>query len=151
MRFILLILVLFLLLGAAAAAGWYFFLREDPNAMEEVEEEEVDLGPPVFVEFNPIQVPVIGEDRAEQLINIIISLEVLGQENADRVITFAPRLNDAFLVELYGGLSTQDLVARTGLLDVERMKIRLRFAANRVLGEGVVTDVLVQLVSQRPL
>lgn len=154
MRLILLLIVLLMLLGAAAGAGWYLFLRppsEEELAAQAEAEANRPPAPPIFVEFNPIQVPIVDDDSPEQLVNVILALEVDSQADADRIITLAPRLNDAFLIELYGGLSTDDLIGDNQLVNVERLKRRLMQAADRVLGEGAVNDVLIQLVSQRPI
>lgn len=156
MRLIILLIVLVMLLGAAGGAAWYLFLRE-PTEEELAAEAEAAAeaqrtpAPPIFVEFNPIQVPIVDDDSPDQLVNIILALEVDSQEDADRIITLAPRLNDAFLIELYGGLSSNDLIDSNELVNVERLKRRLLQAANRILGEDAINDVLIQLVSQRPI
>lgn len=156
MRLFILLIVLVMLLGAAGGAAWYLFLRE-PTEEELAAEAEAQAAaerapaPPIFVEFNPIQVPIVDDNSPDQLVNIILALEVDSQAKADRIITLAPRLNDAFLIELYGGLSSNDLIDRNDLVNVERLKLRLLQAANRILGEDTVNDVLIQLVSQRPI
>lgn len=147
MKKLLIIVVVALLLGGGGAGAW-LFLTKDNNA-EAAEPPPPTDAPPVFVEFNPLHLPILGEEAVNQIIDIIVVLEVDDEATADRVISVAPRLTDAFMQDLYGDLHMQDL-APHGTVDVRRIKRRIVAAANRTLGEGVVNDALVQMLNQRP-
>lgn len=140
---IILAVVLLLLLGGGAGGYWYMYLREDPD-MAEVEEPPP---PPVFVEFNPIQIPVLGPEAIEETFVISLALEAPSDEEAAQVVLYSPRLNDAFLQVLYGVVQREKL--RRGTLDMRLVKARVLKASNQVLGEGIVSDVLVQAIGQR--
>ena len=92
---ILVVILLVIILAGGGAAGWFFFLKEDPDAVTEEVVVEQPPSPPVYVRFNPLQLPLIGDDGIEQVIDIIVALEVPDQAAADLVIAMAPRLNDA--------------------------------------------------------
>ena len=111
---------------------------------------EESAAPPVFVDFDPIVLPVIGPAGVEQIISIIVALEVRDQAAADRVRSLQPRLNDAFLRSLYGTLYTEDIMPH-GVIDLTVIKRRLVEECNRVIGPGYVRDALVQMVGQRVL
>lgn len=138
-------IVLVLVVLAGAGVGYFLFFANRHPAMAEPERPPA---PPVYVEFNPILLPVVGDGRVEQTVNIVFALEVADQEAANRAIALAPRLNDAFLQALYGTLHRRE-VMRNGVLDLSAIKRRLVEESNRVLGQGVVRDVLVQMVSQQ--
>ena len=137
-----------LALVGGGAGVWYFYLRDDGAAapVEAAEPEE----PPVYVEFQPLQLPLIGDEGIEQLISIVIALEVADDSAAEQVIALAPRLNDAFLLDLYGALPTR-LIMRNGVVDVTGIKRRIAAVAQDIMGEDVVFDALIQRVIQRPL
>ena len=143
------ILLVLLLLGGAGAAGWYFVLRV-PEDSEPVAELAVPPPPPIYVRFNPVQLPLIGDSGIDQVIDIIVALEVADKEAGDRVIAMAPRINDAILQDLYGVLHTRRIM-RGGIVDVTAIKLRIVTVAQGVMGEGVVIDALVQGVAQHPL
>src|SRR3546814_17661740 len=88
-KLIVIALSLLLVIGTGAGA-WFFVLQRDAEAAEVVRPPD-----PVFVTFNPLQLPVIGDGRIEQLVNISLALQFADQETAHRVIAMAPRLDDA--------------------------------------------------------
>ena len=142
---ILLVLVV-LLVGGGAAAYVLYFAESDEAAAAEAEHDPD--APPVYVEFNPIMLPVIGDDGIEQFFSLLITLEVADADDADRVIAMAPRLNDAHLTALYGSLNAED-ITDDGVLDLRQVKRRLINVSNQVLGADIVRDALIQTVSQR--
>lgn len=148
-RFLIIFLVL-MLLGGGGAGAWFYMNGQDAAAAEEADAEEAEPpAPPVYVEFNPIQLPLLGENGIEQTITIVVALEVPDDAAGDTVIAMSPRLNDAYMTRLYGGLHSHDLLLENGIIDVGRLKGRIVEASASVLGEGVVLDALVQMVAQR--
>ena len=148
-KFLIIFLVL-MLLGGGGAGAWFYLNGQDAAASEEAEAESQEPpAPPVYVEFNPIQLPLLGEDGIEQTITIVVALEVPDDSAGDTVIAMSPRLNDAYMTRLYGGLHSHDLLLENGIIDVGRLKGRIVEASASVLGEGVVLDALVQMVAQR--
>ena len=131
-----------------AGAGYFLFFAGSRPAAAEQDRPAAPPTPPVYVEFNPILLPIVGDGRVEQQVNIVFALEVANQEAANRAIAMAPRLNDAFLQALYGTLHRRD-VMRDGVLNLAVVKRRLIEESNRILGQGVVRDVLVQMVNQQ--
>ena len=150
MKTVVIIVLVLALLGGSGAAGWFFFLKEDPEAMIEEVVEEVAPAAPVYVRFNPLQLPLIGDDGIDQVIDIIVALEVPDDAAADQVIAMAPRLNDAILRDLYGVLHTNRIM-RDGVVNVNAIKVRIVGVAQGIMGEELVNDALVQGVAQRPM
>ena len=138
------LVVLVLLAGGGAAAYVLYFSPQDGE--QEVAQDPDAL--PVYVEFNPIMLPVLGDDGIDQFFSVLVTLEVADASDADRVIAMAPRLNDAHLTALYGSLNAED-ITENGILDLRQVKRRLVNVSNQVLGREIVQDALIQTVSQR--
>lgn len=143
MKIILIVLVL-LLVGGGGGGYWYMFMREDPEGMAEVEEPPP---PPVFVEFNPIQVPLLGQDTVEETYVISVAVQAPSDVEAAQIVLQSPRLNDAFLQVLYGAVRKSKMP--DGTLDMSLVKGRILRASEVILGEGFVTDVLIQAIGQK--
>jgi uncharacterized membrane protein YhdT len=105
-------------------------------------------GGSAFVEMTPIILPIVDGGRVVQSVSIIVSIETASPAVADRARALRPKLVDAFLTELYGLLNERTAI-RAGVVQVDVVKARLLIAAERVLGEGSVTDVLLQVVQQQ--
>lgn len=149
MKKLVLILVLLLLVAGGAGGGWWYFMgRKQTTA-------QAPTGPqppasPIFVPVQAMSLPVIGPKGVEQMVTISVSIEVDGQPAADKVQNAMPALRDAYLSKLYGALDHR-YVLNNGLLDVQKVKSMLQAASTDVLGKGVVYDVLVQAIAQRPV
>ena len=107
-------------------------------------------GDPVYVHIMPMVLPVISDEGVEQLVTLIIDVEVRDFDVADDMHTNMPRVRDALMRALYGGLGQGSL--RNGkLVDVVRIKNRATAALNEVIGSDKIREVLVQGISQRML
>jgi len=100
-----------------------------------------------FVELNPLILPVINDRGVTQMVSLVVALEVDSQEKADKVNHYSPRLTDAYLSDLYGSLSRKAMEA--GIIPIDFVKKRLNKASQKVLGDEVVSDVLVQVLQSR--
>lgn len=107
-------------------------------------------GDPVFVRLEPFILPVISEQGAEQIITLRIDLEVKDLEVADSIHSSMPRVRDAIMRALYGGLGQGSL--RNGkLVDVNKVKSKSLKAIEEVIPAGGIRNVLIQGVAQRML
>ncbi len=150
MNKLVIIVLLILLLGGGGAIGWVVFKDQQATAGEESTAKSEDM-PPVYIEFNTFQLPVLGEERVEQLVTFVLALEVADEKAGDKVLAMAPRLNDGFVQSLYGSLHSGTVMRGNGVVDIGVLKARIMSVSDQVLGEGVVQDALIQMVSQRPL
>ena len=150
MKKIVVIVLALALAGGGGAAGWFFLLKEAPEELIEEVVEQLPPSAPVYVRFNPLQLPLIGDDGIDQVIDITVALEVPDQAAADQVIALAPRLNDAILSDLYGVMHTSRIM-RNGVVNVNAIKQRIVTVSQRIMGKDLVHDALVQSVGQRPM
>ncbi len=107
-------------------------------------------GDPVYVHLAPMILPVITEKGSEQIVTLAITLELKDFDAADDVHTNMPRVMDAIMRVLYGGLGNGDL--RNGqLVDVDRIKLKATNAIGEVVGPDNIKNVLIEAIAQRRL
>lgn len=144
-----------LLLGGGAA-GAYFFLNKPAEAATAtpeheqavVEGEGAVMVPAVFVELDPLILPIVDHNGVSQTVSLVVSVEVADEAAASRVKNLQPRLKDAFIQDMYGELSRKSVMAG-GVLEVGKLKARLNRISGKVMGDDTIKEVLLQVVQQR--
>lgn len=154
-----------LLMGAGGAGGYFYFQQTavasygaenlDARAAKEAEKKAAKLASENaknlrFVEMDPIILPIIDAEGVSQVVTLVISLEVVGEKNAEYALQLSPRLKDAYIQDMYGVLNRKASM-EGGVIKVEELKERLNRISTRVLGESKINDVLLQVVNQRPI
>lgn len=157
MKKIVLIAGVVLLLGGGGA-GAFIMMGGDPPPAEDVAAEPVASGShssggshgaaptersgdPIYLRMDDITAPVMRGNKIRHYIFLNISLEMSSNSARDDGTVLKPRLQDAFLRELYSRPnSTGDA---SGTIDFEGMKKRLLKQARAVLGQDKVIDVLI--------
>lgn len=151
-KIILLVLALLVLIGAGV--GGYVMFGPKPGKegehQEEAPKKKERVGPPVYVQVGPMIVPVLGAKKVEQNIMVTVSLEVDDDTVKEQVRNQSPRLIDAYVQALYGGIDKGQVVDGQ-VINIPALKTKLQETTDKVLGPGVVHDVLIQSVSQRPV
>ncbi len=151
MKGLILLVLGIILLAAAAGGGWFAyqkFIAPPPEAAADAKSKKAPEPPPIYVRLAPFTVPAVGAERPEQLITFVIILLVSNQSAENQVTDRMPRVMDTFLTTLYGAIDEGELI-NGSLVNVTSVKQRLQAACNRLLGDGVVKEVLVQTVLQR--
>lgn len=144
MKRLIILFVLLLLLGGGGGgvAYWWFVLRGA--------EPEVAAAPPVlkfeYVELTPFVVPIIRERQVTQHLTVKVVLQVVAGTGVARTKALRPRLTDAFLSELHGLYDKRFVQDSADAVPI--LSKRLRQVGARVLGPGVIEDVLVQIKDQ---
>lgn len=156
MKLVIIGVVALLVLGGSAAGAYYYFGHPAEAALvegaipEAPAHEEKSAENAIFVQLDPLTLPILDESGANQIVSLVVMLEVSSEENADKVKKLTPRLKDAFIQDMYGVLNRK-ASTNDGVLQVGTIKKRLNDISDRVMGEDVVDDVLLQVVEQRPL
>lgn len=147
----LIVLVLgIVLLGGASFGGWFVYQKYfTPHPEEQKKVEPPPKPPTAFVRLAPLVVPLIGPSRVEQFVTVVVAVEV-PLEKQPMVQANQPRLTDAFLTALYGGVADKSIL-NGALVNIPAVKAKLVEAAGKVVGKDAVYDVLVQAVTQRNL
>jgi flagellar FliL protein len=103
-----------------------------------------------FVEISPLMFPVIDKNGSHQMISLVVAVEVRDQHSAEMVTRLTPRLNDAYIQNLYGYLNNY-VTMNGGPIHIGELKKRLRGVTADVIGKDSFNDVLLQVVQQRPI
>lgn len=145
MKRFLILSVLLLALGGGGAA-WWFLMREPPSEGDQTAQlpEIADL---ISVDVDPLTVPVIRDGRVVQHMSFVVVLRVNDEEELRLVYKAMRHLKDAYIKELHV------LLARRYVWEHEDIgpyvKKRLMVASERVVGPGVVEEVLLRGISSR--
>jgi hypothetical protein len=141
-------LVLLLIgIGAGLGAGMVMRPAPDPAPKEQQTEAPVPKPEPTGTEFvkmnNQFVVPVVQDGLVSALVVLSLSIETAEGKTSD-IYSKEPKLRDSFLQVLFdhaniGGFDGAFTSAE--VLDVLRQG--LREMAEKVMGEGVVKDVLI--------
>jgi len=100
---------------------------------------------PLFVDVPQLLIPVFEGDKVATTVQIQITLETSSEDNKVKVKHLMPRLNDAFLRALY--TLVPQLLKKGTQIDVDVVKLRLQSVATKVAGEGVISRVLIQSIT----
>ncbi|MGB4101326.1 MAG: hypothetical protein WBK91_05420 [Alphaproteobacteria bacterium] len=111
---------------------------------------ETDGGDKVYVSIGPIILPVVTDDGPQQIITMIVSLQVEDIEGSDKVRQQLPRLVDAYMRALYGRLD-RNTMHHGRIVNIDFIKRMVGRATDEILGKGIVEDVLIQAIAQRPV
>ncbi|GAB5387703.1 MAG: hypothetical protein Alpg2KO_06710 [Alphaproteobacteria bacterium] len=126
----------------------------------ELAEGEVDPKTPAeeradkahFVKMNQIIIPLIDEgNNLVQYVLVHPMLEVSDEKYISAGHRLEPKLRDAIYQSLYGALHSGSAYDANQVVILEDLKKKSLRAARKVMGEGVVTDVLILDVGQKPI
>ena len=144
-KFIIIAVGLIILGGGGFSALKALKLGPFAEEGEMVEEEAAPAEPPRVIEFDPLYLPIFRGDKVAATIMIQFKLETQGEENEALITKLLPRLNDAFLRDLY--VFVPELLKKTDRIDPKVLKKRLHQVGARVTGKGVIENVIIQSVA----
>jgi len=170
MKMILIAVVALLVLGGGGAGAYFYFVKPaeasvDQNAPVEdakhkpEKEKKAESGGHgggghgegvAFVALDPLILPIVDKTGVTQVLSIIVALEVPNPEIKAEVEAETPRLKDAYIREMYGMMGKQAAM-KGGVIQASYLKEKLNSITSEVMGEDKVTDVLLQVIEQRPM
>lgn len=118
---------------------------EHSNKLEKAKTKDAD-----FVELDPLVLPIIDKYGVSQVVSLVVALEIGDKHNTEIVTKLSPKLKDAYIQDMYGTLNKKAAL-EGGVVQVGVIKNRLNKITDDVLGKNVVSDVLLQVVQQRPI
>ena len=113
------------------------------------EKKRKESGNAQYVKLSPLLLPIIDEDGVQQVVSMVVAIEV-DSNNAERVKKYSLRLKDAYIQNMYGILNCHAAL-KGGVIQVGIIKARLNKVTDEILGDDIDTEVLLQLVQQRPI
>ncbi len=156
---ILSIVIALALLGGGGAGAYFYFMKpaeasavegDKSHAKKQDSKDKADTSKHIFVELDPLILPIIDESGVTQTVSLVVALEVADEKAGSLITAQAPRLKDAYIQKLYGVLNNQAAL-KGGVIQVNTLKKQLNKISNKVLGDDIVHDVLLQVVQQRPV
>ncbi|MEP4888073.1 MAG: hypothetical protein ABJ215_17010 [Alphaproteobacteria bacterium] len=147
---LLLIGLLAVLLGGGGAA-YKFVLAKPPSehaAVPVPEPEDTGPGELYYIDLGPLFIPFQTQTGARHKIVVVLSLEVGRKRQEDKLVrSLLPRLREAYVRTLTSRPfpGTED-----GSIETVYLKNRIRSENIRVLGIGIVNDVLVRDIRVLP-
>ncbi len=165
MRMVLIAVVAVLVLGGGGAGAYFYFSKPAEASAGEAAKEVAAAhkkdekkkgggghggGGAEFVELDPLILPIIDNSGVTQTVSLVIALEVEDKAKAEEVKKLTPRLKNAYIQDMYGVLN-KHAALKGGVVQVSAIKDRLTKITLEVLGEDMVSDVLLQVVQQRPI
>ena len=142
--------VAIMLMLAGAAIGALKWLGIGPfGDPAEVEATGTTPDEPLhFVTMDVLVIPIFQGEKVAATVQIQLKLEATNLESASEIARLLPRLNDAFLRDLYGFIPRH--LRKKERLDLALIKDRLQMVGDKVAGPGVIKSVLVQAVLENP-
>jgi flagellar basal body-associated protein FliL len=104
---------------------------------------------PVFVKLPLFSIPVIEGDKVTRQVTVGIALELVEGLKPESLDEKRPAMIDAFFRDLYSMFGQRSQVSRVAVEG--SIKQKLGQTAERVLGPGIVRQVLVLQLLERPL
>ena len=117
------------------------------EVVEEKPEEEVD-DTTLFVDMEPLAIPIFQGNRVAATVQIEVKLATNGKDNVKRIKRIMPVITDAFVRDLHSFMPR--LLKAEERIDVLIIKQRLQIISNKVAGKGLIKNVLVQSVIEQP-
>lgn len=104
---------------------------------------------PVFVKLPLFNIPVIEGDKVTRQVRVGLALELVEGLKADSIDEKKPAMIDAFFRDLYGMFGQRSETRRVAVEG--SIKQRLEQTADRLLGPGMVRQVLILELLERPV
>ena len=151
MKIVIILVVLLGMIGGGGFAAWTFFPdRVKPMLGIYPEGQEPPPPPPAtgVVNIDPLIMPIFEDGTVRRFLVLELSFEVYQPDGSFMVQSQLPRLQNAFLTYI---LSMQAKGLSDKLTDLRFLKDRLMRVTTDVVGPGVVHDILLKNVFERPV
>lgn len=117
------------------------------EVVEEKPEEQVEATI-LFVDMEPLAIPVFQGNRVAATVQIEVKLVTNSKDNVERIKQIMPIITNAFVRDLHSFMPR--LLKAEERIDVLIIKQRLQLISNKVAGKGLIKNVLVQSVIDQP-
>ncbi len=136
---------------ACRAAAVAFLLAAGTEAALAADRTPVTMpvpGKPYYFQLAPIFVPLIRQDKVTEQVSVAVAIEIADGGKLASAEEKRPELDDAFLREIYGFVQQRGGVG--GAQTAAALKARLRQRAERILGQQLVMDVMIEQFFEQP-
>ena len=136
-----------ILIFSGAILGVIKYLEVGPFASKVAEISKIineDELKSIFIDMEPISIPVFKGNVPVAIIQIQIKLEAKSNAKATKIQSILPRISDTLFKDLYAFVPR--LLKGKERIDVFILKQRLQLISDRNFGEGLIYNILVQSV-----
>ncbi len=128
--------------GSASGGGGGSGGGGDHSSAGTAGESEESATGPFYVKLGALLAPIAEKRRIKGYAEVVVTLEIADREGEGLVRDKAVVLRDRFLRDLQfqAGMRSEGDPA----ISLKRIKARFKMLAGRVVGEGVVTEVLIE-------
>ena len=147
-KLIVVIVAILVLAGGTTAAMKFLNIgpfSEDP--IQDNKSAKKKKRVPIFVDMEPLILSLIEDDKISEPLQIQITLETDGQENATFLEQRLTKLKAEFFKDLYSFVPR--LLKKKNRLDIPILKERLKIVGSRLLGKSYIAGVQVQIQSDK--
>ena len=144
-KIVVILAALFILVGGVVATLKWLGLGPFENSETAETEEAPDKDPgmqTIFVEMEPIMVQLLNGNAVAMTVEVQVKIETEGQDNAIFLTRQMPKISDAFVRDLYAFMPR--MLKTKKRIDVLILKQRLQVVGERLMGKGLIKDILVQ-------
>jgi len=117
--------------------------EEDQKEQEEATPDE----PPIEIEMDDLYISILAEDSVAATVMIKLKVDVIGKTNEEEVTKVLPRLSDAFFKDLY--VFIPRIIRRQSKLNSDILSERLKMIGDKVMGPGIINNVIIVEVTER--
>lgn len=146
LRVVILIVVAVVLLAGAGGGAWWFLMGPGAQKTEELI-SQINKPEPVFVELRPLIISLIQEGEVTHHVTMQLTLQLYDAWDKDLTDRNMARLRDAFLKEMHSLYSLR--MVRAAGFESPLVQKRILEICDRLLGEGVVAEVLIRELERR--
>ena len=135
------------LILSSALAGMMKYLELGPfapkldEAIKIVKDDDLVS---IFIDIEPISIPIFKSNVPLSTIQIQIKLETKSNEKAIKIRRMLPRISDTLFKDLYAFVPR--LLKGKERIDIFILKQRLKLISDRNFSKGLIYDILVQSV-----
>ncbi|MDA0306028.1 MAG: hypothetical protein O3B76_07040 [Proteobacteria bacterium] len=147
-KLIIIIALLVMLTGGAIAALKTLSLGPFKNQIKTVKAKEIRADTAIFIDMEPLGIPIFRGNRVIATIQIQVKLETGNEDNSEIIKRKMPVIRDAFIRDLHSFMPR--LLKAKERVDVLIVKQRLQYIGDKVAGKGLIKNVLVQSVLDQP-
>lgn len=133
--------------GTISVLKWLEIGPFAPVVIDDTVEEEAPDETVISIPMEDLIIPLFSDNTVAATVMIRFGLEVLGEENEEKVNKLLPRISDAFLRDLYTFIPR--VVRKQKKLTASILQQRLLMTGSKVLGEGVLYRVVIDSVTER--
>ncbi len=148
MRIVILIVVALILLAGGGGAAWWFLMGPGAERTNELI-AKINKPEPLYIPVEPpLTISLIQESEVTHHVTMQLTLMLNDRFDAGMTNQNMARLRDAFLTELHSLFALR--LVRTAGFESELVRERLLKVCDRLLGKGIVGDIILRELESRP-